>query len=305
MDAKELIEQGDIHLKKEEFPQAFSCYHEAHMQNNPYGTYKLAECFRIAFHMQNLDNIDYSKCREYARNAIKLYSISYKQLERYEDNLISYRQRVCDDILIKIIFLKRLINDSKCDLPEEAQLMQKFQENANEYLRFPYSEFAMFLSADIHRKVLFLLRLTKVYGANSVYIAEKYLRIAASVMAYKHSCSEVIYKLEAGDIVQCLIDANHLGAKFDVSNLCTKLQVSDGKRPPDELGIWRDVEPTEWDLDEEALERNWGDDPPSSRYETGTYFDEDGYCYDDGPDDINDAYDYYYNDDHDGYGEDY
>ena len=198
MDAKELIEQGDIHFQKEEFTQAFSSYHEAHMLNDPYGTYKLAECFRIAFHRQNFDNADYCKCRDYAKNAIDLYAISYKQFgcdndlhrdvfwyarrvryvyqhqkcecetcerrscddcsipnmeyernEEYDKQCEDwYKQRFRDDILLKRIFVKRLINDSKCDLPEETLIIQKFQENENEYRNYPYNEFAIFLSAD-------------------------------------------------------------------------------------------------------------------------------------------------------------
>lgn len=291
MDAKELIEQGDIHLKKEEFPQAFSCYHKAHMQNNPYGTYKLAECFRIAFHMQNLDNIDYSKCREYARNAIKLYSISYKRLERYEDSLIIYRKRLRDDILINIIFLKRLLNDSNCDFSEEAQLMQRFQKNVNEYKAFPNNNLAFFLSADIHLNTILLLQITNNEDA------ENYLRIAASAKAYKHAESETLHTLEADAIIGGLISANNLGARFDITYYSSHLKIdSHIQRPNNNIipDFWSDVVCPKWYID-----------MSSTPYETESSCAEEDYCYDDGPDDINDAYDYYYNDDHDGYGEDY
>ena len=303
MDTKELIEQGDSLWFRGNYKEAFNYYHQAHMQNDPNGTYKLADCFRFAFHQRNLDNIDYSKCREYARKAIDLYGISYKRfgceynlhrdeswyMEQVSQDYLTtntecdhdkdwYKQRFRDTILLKRLFVKRLINDLTFDLPEETLMMKKFQENENEYLNFLYNAYAMFLSADIHRKVAFLVRLC--YDDYSVDID---MRIAAIVRAFIYCCSAVICESEACNIVGCLSVANTFGATFDIPQMYNKLKVVKGIRNPARPGIWKDVDPKVWAVYEEIVDKWFEidlDEIGDFSDNEECYYDEDEGCYD-------------------------
>lgn len=279
MNISQLIQKGDELFCKQRFEEAFGYYREAYMLGDAFGAYMMAECYVIAFYKQNLDNISYANHREYVKSAIELYTVAS---ERFNvSSPVPVEVALCDDAMIKILFLRRLTRDSRCDSDEEAIYWELFENDAKEHRNHPKSYMtAMIVSADIHARAYCLLRLGK--QANMMF-----LRIAALSLAYRHARHNGLYGMELGEVVQALIECNaELGTKFNISQLSSAIPVLGSVRPIDDPGIWQDIDPNEWDEQSDCSYDLYGssfrDDYGYSYDEDDDCYEEEGYCDEDG-----------------------
>ena len=256
-----LIQEGDCFFEKEDYENAFKYYHGAHMLGDFWGTYKLAECFRIAFLAQNINDVNIRNHIEYAHHAIDLYSISYAKLK--EDNILSRKQ-----------FLEFLLDlNNKPYKSKKYTLGEAFGvwgDGVFDWFVFKRKKLIQ-LIGDVH--------------------AERLLRIFSAIVNYKLCWQNPDFFLgsEIVLIKENLKKANKLGAKFNVDLLVSSLN--------NRIEEWEKQKKNH--TGEEVIFPNWYYGMRSAPYEDGGCYEE-SYepNSDDGPDD---NYDEYYNDDYDGY----
>lgn len=105
----QIILKGNTYYNKEEYEKAFYCYKEACDCGDPIGYMKLGDCFRIAYHEQNI--INYEKLINlYGQKALDLYRFSCKEISNWSENRNRYLYM---EMTTKILRNVRLCHDEE------------------------------------------------------------------------------------------------------------------------------------------------------------------------------------------------
>ena len=310
MDCRKLIEQGDKCFEKGDYTKAFSVFKEGMERGDAYCTFMMAECYRIAFHQHNLVDIDKVNEPEYASNAIELYAKAY----------LSEKNPV---YLVREFFVRYILDRPEKSSPYYKEMMGILSRFAGEesLMKDTAFKFLLAVNADDDTALFDIVIDSK---------HEKYYRIAACVEIYK-KCSSSCDRMRASMV---LVTANNIGAQFQKKNEIrewepnkrseTWVSLSRGKTFIDDAAYTKFLSEDAYGSENlqyeyyqtsefastystgEYRECDIGDSYATSSHlyggsendYDGTSYEEDCYPSDDGPDDL---YDYYYNDDYDGW----
>ena len=280
VDCSELIKDGNCFFDNGQYGEAFACFKKGMDVGNAFCSFMLGECYRIAYHQQNLSELSDNSGKDYAWNAIKLYSKAY----HIEKNPIYLLRNYC----FKYIFFRP--RKESYYYKETMQCLSATLNNPPDVSNDSSARFLLAVKADS-----FLPLFDFIKDETN----ENYLRIAACIEIYKQYVEEeYTCPDDENSAKEALIIANGLGAHFDIDSLfcdCEEVESDDYE--------YEDVEYEDDDDDSEdvyepyCVYESTYPESDNGGYNYG-WGGEDGITSDDGPDDL---YDYFYNDDYDGW----
>ena len=263
-----------------QYGEAFACFKKGMDVGNAFCSFMLGECYRIAYHQQNLSEVSDNSGKDYAWNAIKLYSKAY----HIEKNPIYLLRNYC----FKYIFLR-----PRKESYYYRETMQCLSATLNKTPDVCNDSSARFLLAVKTDSFLPLFDFIKDETN------ESYLRIAACIEIYKQYVEEeYTCPDDENSARDALIIANSLGAHFDIDSLFCDYEEDESYDYEDEVVEYEDDDDDSEDIYEPyCVYESTYPESDNGGYNYG-WGGEDGITSDDGPDDL---YDYFYNDDYDGW----
>lgn len=253
MKCSELLSRGKQCFEEQDYDEAFAIFKKGMEQGDSYCTYMMAECYRIAFHRNNLSDIDKVYAWEYALNAIELYERAYS----IEKNPV---------FLVHEYFVKYILYRPKKTSSYYERTMEIISYCAGESRVTDDDAFNFLLAvkADDYQELC-------KYIADEKH--EEYLRISACMEIYRRHTNR-----NGARAMAALETANRIRACFNQEALDDDLEEEEPEYPEVMEKVIMDIE----------------DEP----IDYGEYDSYEEFPSDDGPDDL---YDYYYNDDYDGW----
>ncbi len=280
VDCSKLINDGNCFFDNRQYGEAFACFKKGMVVNNAFCSFMLGECYRIAYHQQNLSGVSDNSGKDFAWNAIKLYSKAY----HIEKNPIYLLRNYC----FKYIFFR-----PRKESYYYKETMQCLSATLNKTPDVCTDSSARFLLAVKENSFLPLFDFIKDETIDS------YLRIAACIEIYKQYIEEeYTCPDDEKSAKDALIIANELGAHFDIDGLFRDYEEVESDDYEDEDVEYEDVDDDSEDVYEPyCVYESTYPESDNGGYNYG-WGGEDGITSDDGPDDL---YDYFYNDDYDGW----